>query len=488
MTSRLISRKMAGVTSRLSPRKMAAARTLSCKGSRMILLVFLCVFVAVKSDDQVPLLVWTSEGFALAPVNAPSAGHTVSENELGSYLTRALSTSPHNLLLFMQDKLSVDDFTMYGGVFGNKQDSIFHSLEAALRSSSSLWLPSVSSSAAASVSTLLQNHIQTSPLYMNPETLAQLRLNASVAALLVFRLPYSGGADMMSAKEVLSGNDEVIGQVMSIMKAQSVPYTAVFTALQPSRVMEETSLAVQSVGTRSLLQSRREESSASYPPVEFKEKGSACILMWAEKLAVSQYRSGKWERHDLTSKTFGEGVTPNLDGSFCNETHSRLVLNYEDVLSFRSFKLIFIMNQRHYKVSARRWFTMDLLQLEYDGKKALFNGSRNIYAPAEYSYRCASVSSSRYPQLFPHSEKDNANEWQISIDDLQIQGFNVAGKDFSYASDCAGFFTPGIWMGLVTSLLMMLVLTYGLHMIMQLHTMDRFDDPKGPAISVPQTE
>ncbi|XP_055015787.1 L-rhamnose-binding lectin CSL2-like [Boleophthalmus pectinirostris] len=70
----------------------------------------------------------------------------------------------------------------------------------------------------------------------------------------------------------------------------------------------------------------------------------------------------------------------------------------------------------------------------------------------------------------------------------QIQGFNVSRGQFSYASDCAGFFSPGIWMGLMTSLLMVLVLTYGLHMIMQLRTMDRFDDPKGPAISVPQTE
>lgn len=70
----------------------------------------------------------------------------------------------------------------------------------------------------------------------------------------------------------------------------------------------------------------------------------------------------------------------------------------------------------------------------------------------------------------------------------QIQGFNITGEDFSYASDCAGFFTPGIWMGLLTSLLMVFILTYGLHMIMQLRTMDRFDDPKGPAISVPQSE
>ncbi|XP_057183246.1 ATPase H+ transporting accessory protein 1a [Triplophysa rosa] len=468
---------------------MAAVGTLSYNGRKMFL-VFMCVFAAVNCDDKVPLVVWASDGFALSPANAPSSGHTVSVDELGSYLTRALSTSPHNLLLFLQDKLSVEDFTIYGGVFGNKQDSAFRNLEGALRSSSSsLWLPSVSSTAAASVCTLLQNQIETAPLYMNPDTLAQLRLNASVAALLVFRLPYSGGADvMMSAKEILIGNDEVIGQVISIMKTQSVPYTAVFTALQPSRVVEEVSLAVQSVGSRSLLQSRRGEPPAPYPPVEFKEKGSSCILLWAEKLVVSQYRSGKWERYDLASKTFGEGVTPNLDGSSCNDTHSRLVLNYEDVLSFRSFRLILVMNQRHYKVSARRWFAMELLQLEYDGKKASFNGSHDIYAPAEYSYRCASVSSSHSPQLFPHSAKDNANEWQISFHDLQIQGFNVAGKDFSYASDCAAFFTPGIWMGLVTSLLMMLVLTYGLHMIMQLRTMDRFDDPKGPAISVPQTE
>ncbi|KAL0159046.1 hypothetical protein M9458_047122, partial [Cirrhinus mrigala] len=70
------------------------------------------------------------------------------------------------------------------------------------------------------------------------------------------------------------------------------------------------------------------------------------------------------------------------------------------------------MNRRHYKVSARHWFTMDLVQLEYDGKNAKFNGSRYIYAPSEYS-------SSRYPQLSPHSDKDNANDWQISFDDFQ---------------------------------------------------------------------
>ncbi|XP_053096934.1 ATPase H+ transporting accessory protein 1a [Pangasianodon hypophthalmus] len=469
---------------------MAAVRMPAVRAAVVMLVaVLLGVFAVGKCTEQVPLLLWTSNGFSLPPRSDPAAGHTVSASELQSCLSSAFSSAPHNVLLFFQDKLSVDDFTKYAGVFGNKQGSAFPNLETTLQSSSSLLLPSVSSSASASLPTLLQDELNTAPLYMDPDTLAQLRLNASLPALLVFSLPYSSsGADMMSVKEVLSGNDEVIGQVLRIMGSQSVPYTAIYTALRPSRVIEESFPEVRSVGARSLLQYRREGSPAPYAPVEFKERGSTCILLWAKNLTVSEYRSGKWERHNLSPKTFGEGVSPKLEGSSCNATHSRLVLHYEHVLNYRSFKLVFVMRQRHYKVSARRWFTMDQVQLEYDGKTASFNASRGIYAPAEFSYRCHSVSSFRYPQLTPRSAKDNANDWRISFDDFQIQGFNVTGREFSYASDCAGFFTPGIWMGLLTSALMVLLLTYGLHMIMQLHTMDRFDDPKGPAISVPQTE
>ncbi|KAJ8410548.1 hypothetical protein AAFF_G00194520 [Aldrovandia affinis] len=428
---------------------------------------------------------WSNGGVPVMPVAPPTVGHIVSTSQLVSYLNTALNTAPHNILLFLQDKLSLDDFTMYGGVFGNKQDSAYPNLESALQSSpSSLVLPTVSWPGISAVPALLQEQLGTSPLYLEPGTLAQLRLNASVPALLVIRLPYSTGADMMSPKEVLSGNDEVMGQVLDMVKEQAVPYSAIYTALRPSRVIAEvSSLERQSVG-RSLLQATP---SSPYPPVEFKSEESSCILLWAENLTISFYK-GKWERHDLTPQTFGQSVTLSLMGSSCNSTHSRLVLNYENVLGFRSFQLIFVMNRRFYKVSAREWFTLDQVELEYDGQKATFNGSRNIYAPAEYSYRCESVTSFRYALLTPRTTNDNANQWKLSFDHFQIQGFSVTGRDFSYASDCAGFFTPGIWMGLLTSLLMLLILTYGLHMITQLRTMDRLDDPKGPAISVPQND
>ncbi|KAM6929799.1 ATPase H+ transporting accessory protein 1a [Lycodopsis pacificus] len=486
---------------------MATTGTLHLRSVSARLTVFLALLNALDSvncDEQVPLILWTSAGVSRPSPSPPAAGHIVGQQQLSSYLQTALSDGPRNVVLFLQDKMSIEDFTMYGGAFGNKQDTAFPNLEGALMSSSSpLVLPAVSWPASNAVIGQLQDQLETSPLYMDPETLSQLRLNASSPALLVFRLPYGTGADLMSAKEILSGNDEVIGQVLSTMKAQAVPYTAIYTALQPSREAASLSMEAGLGGGRSLLQAkggyrererererqrRIKEKAWIYAPVEFKEDQETCILFWAKGLSVSILRSGRWEDHDLTPSTFGEEVSHKLHGSSCDKTRSKLVLNYENVLGHRSFRLIFAMSQRLYKVSARRWFTLDTVELEYDGTKAKFNGSRKVYAPAEYSYRCESVTNFRWPQLVPRTFTDPANQWRVSFEDFQIQGFNVRGSDFSYASDCAGFFSPGIWMGLMTSLLMVLVLTYGLHMIMQLRTMDRFDDPKGPAISVPQTE
>ncbi|CAN9515245.1 unnamed protein product [Ophioblennius macclurei] len=469
----------------------------------LLLLLLLCTSCSVRSDQQVPLLLWSDGGPSVPPQAPPSAGHIVEQQQLSAYLDGALEAGPRNVVLFLQDKMSMEDFTLYGGAFGNKQDSVFPNLEGALTSSSPLVLPAVSWPASSAVIGQLQEQLDTSPLYMDPETLSQLRLNASSPALLVFRLPYGTGSDLMSAKEILSGNDEVIGQVLSIMRTQSVPYTAIYTALRPSREAASLSLEAGLGGGRSLLQARggyrerereRErqrkvkEKASTYDPVEFKEGEKSCILMWARSLSVSILRGGRWEDHDLTPSTFGEGVSPKLHGSSCEENRARLVLNYENVLGHRSFKLIFVMSRRFYSVSSRHWFQVDSVELDYDGTKATFNGSRSIYAPHEFSYRCESVTSFRWPLLVPRSTKDPANQWRVSFQDFQIQGFSLRGAEFSYASDCAGFFSPGIWMGLLTSLLMALVLTYGLHMIMQLRTMDRFDDPKGPAISVPQTE
>ncbi|XP_043080919.1 V-type proton ATPase subunit S1-like [Puntigrus tetrazona] len=441
------------------------------------LLLFLCSVYSCCA--QVPLLMWTSDGSEMPHLPQAAAGQIVSGGQLASYLKPALSTAPHNVLLFLQDKLSLEDFTMYGGVFGNKRDSAFLNVESALQTSSSpLVLPALDWSASHSVLELFQAELGVPAVQMDPSALKEIKLSTAQPSLLALRLPYIAGDQ---TKELLLKNDAIIGEVLDMFKSQDVPYTAVYTGLKPSRVIEESPvMAAQSVG-RSLLQALPE--SPVKPPVVVNTTGGPCILMWADTLLATY--SGK--QVDLAKDVFNSSSDITA-GSVCNGTVSRLVLNFQNVLNLQSLRLIFSMRKIFFPVSARDWSVMEQVELEYDGQRAIFNASGGIYSPAEYSFHCQSVSSAQSPLLVPRSATDNATLWTLSFNDFQIQGFGVSGEDFSYASDCAGFFTPAIWMGLLTSLLMVLILTYGLHMIMQLRTMDRFDDPKGPAISVPQSE
>lgn len=61
---------------------------------------------------------------------------------------------------------------------------------------------------------------------------------------------------------------------------------------------------------------------------------------------------------------------------------------------------------------------------------------------------------------------------------LQIQAFNVMSDKFASASDCATFLTPAILMGLVTSLILLLVLAYALHMVVHLKHIDTYEEHK----------
>lgn len=202
------------------------------------------------------------------------------------------------------------------------------------------------------------------------------------------------------------------------------------------------------------------------------------ILFWAQNFSVAY--GGRWE--DLTSLTFGVQDL-NLTGSFWNDSVAWLALTYDQLFgTMVTFK--FILANRFYQVSARHWFTLERLEIHSNGSIASFNASQ-VTGPSIYSFHCEYVNShNKNGDLLVPSTQPSL--WQLTFQDFQIQAFNVTGERFSYASDCAGFFSPGIWMGLLTSLFMLFIFTYGLHMILGLKTMDRFDDHKGPTIALTQ--
>ncbi|CAI5648519.1 unnamed protein product [Oreochromis niloticus] len=434
------------------------------------ILLFAPFFALGSATSQVPFLMWSSE--RLPPLASPAAGHIASYEQLSAYLTSAFSSGSHTVLLFLQDKLSKDDFTVFGGVFGNKEDSAFKNIEDAMQSSTSkVTLPALEWSGSFNMAALLQEKLGVSPVLVDADTLSHLSIKTSVSNLLLINLPYCSSLQK-SCKEVLHENDEIIGKVLSSMKAKNIPYTAIYTGFQPSRVISETPISDQPVG-RSLLQAVVPEVK---PPIMFNVSGGPCIMLWAQNLTVKLGPSSPWT--DLAQQT------PNLTHSLCNGSTSRLVLTYKS-----GFTLSFSMSKRFYSVSAREWFSLDAVELQYFNLSASYIASRDIYAPAEYSFHCQSVANFGDALLRTNTTDTNSSEWRLNFVDFQIQGFGLSDStNFSYASDCASFFTPAIWMGLVTVLLTLLILVYGLHMIMQINTMDRFDDPKGPSISVPQSE
>uniref|UniRef100_A0A667WXA8 ATPase H+ transporting accessory protein 1 like b n=1 Tax=Myripristis murdjan TaxID=586833 RepID=A0A667WXA8_9TELE len=137
------------------------------------------------------------------------------------------------------------------------------------------------------------------------------------------------------------------------------------------------------------------------------------------------------------------------------------------------------MSNTFYEAAGQNWFTLDSVHIHYNWtQEATFNASE-VYAPATSSYHCQHVSSlHKYDTLLvPSSHTDTSANWHITFTDFQIQAFNVQSDKFASASDCATFLTPAILMGLVTSLILLLVLAYALHMVVHLKVLDVLASP-----------
>lgn len=107
-------------------------------------------------------------------------------------------------------------------------------------------------------------------------------------------------------------------------------------------------------------------------------------------------------------------------------------------------------------------------------------------SPEEFSFACAA-------SVYFKFDKDNAELDGIYFQDLQIQlNFNNTGaaniEKFSDSNDCIGFTSPAIWAGLFITFLLLAIISTAITYIMDIRTMDRFDDPKGKTITINANE
>jgi V-type H+-transporting ATPase S1 subunit len=124
------------------------------------------------------------------------------------------------------------------------------------------------------------------------------------------------------------------------------------------------------------------------------------------------------------------------------------------------------------EVSGGTWYVKTFT---YNNKR--YFAASTVSAPQRRSYGCIELHLS-----------DARNH--IIFADIQIQPmFTPAeGETLTHFADrhndCVGFFSPAIWGALFVVIILVLIMSCGITMMLDIRTMDRFDDPKGKTIIV----
>ncbi|XP_075989254.1 vacuolar H[+] ATPase AC45 accessory subunit [Anticarsia gemmatalis] len=106
-------------------------------------------------------------------------------------------------------------------------------------------------------------------------------------------------------------------------------------------------------------------------------------------------------------------------------------------------------------------------------------GEEPVYALEGFAYRCA--------QYVSFTSVNESKTYTVTFEDLKVQPyFSVTNGTPAWGDsfNCVGFFTAPIWAGLFVVFILLSITFYGIMMMLDIRTMDRFDDPKGKTITI----
>lgn len=147
-----------------------------------------------------------------------------------------------------------------------------------------------------------------------------------------------------------------------------------------------------------------------------------------------------------------------------------LTIDFSDIEEIDSLMLDFF-----FPVKNMGYYTLKKVNYKTSSMSDSLETKLDIYFPYNFSYHCSQnvvfINDTVY----------------LNLTDMQVQ---IDSKDatFNDAYDCVGFTSIPIWTGIFVTSLLTLIMAWGLTMIMDIRTMDRFDDPKGKTITISAAE
>lgn len=351
----------------------------------------------------------------------------------------------------------------------------------------SLELPQVSQASKA-VDELKQKYKGKVHSIGSTEELSSLGVSSKSPFLLIVHLPPT--ASNIDLEAAFANNDKMIGAVCNHLSKRGVKYTALYTGKAASQGMVEEG-EVHSSGRHLLAEEEVQNNNGTF--INITVAGSSNIYLYMRNIAVCVKDKASPKGCALSFNLSPKDA--KTDKTIATNDSAEVILDFAGQKgnngSSDPYNIAINMNV----VDKKDEWIMTGMQLnvepvtpkggnETDIKKGnLTNLAVDFTVPILYSFHCTELN--LYLNTLGESE-DMANYTGtfVQITGFQFQPFMIQNDRFFNSVDCVGFFTAGIWMGLVPVLLLLTILLGGTMMLLNLSIMDRYDDPKGKTITV----
>ncbi|XP_049810064.1 V-type proton ATPase subunit S1-like [Schistocerca nitens] len=396
--------------------------------------VVLCISFVGTNSEYIPVLLWQPDEANGKVAGSPPSLAKVSVEQFSDYFSKKIGERKH-IVVFLEENLSMEDF---GGL---NLDDTFSSLKNITSSSHVNFLPSVQSPYKA---------LKTLGLKMKAVNVKDFDYTFPKAekSILVFKLGDARSEE--DRPDFLKRHDNIIGEVYNSLVNKYDDVLAVYTAHHSSWIEPYLKPNVRRV--RQLLETSSElETNGS-----FWNRNNT--LVYTKRPPVFRHGTDEINITDVISIT-----TSTIAGNV--------------MLSVRIKSLSSVSMRLTFSKSSGYW-SFDKIEVKNDTQNYTLLPSAPITAPLHFSYHCSSN------VIF--TSKDN--DASVTFYGLQVEPYVSSNDTFNDAYDCVPFFSAPIWSGIFITVLLAIVMIWALTMIMDIKTMDQFDNPKGKTITINATD
>lgn len=421
-------------------------------------LILLTVLLAAAVASP-PVFVWTSRDLH---IDTPFLGETLNNNDfqdrVADKIFKALPGT--NVALFVQPRLSFPDLLSYGsndGVLANLRRFVTSDFHA-------VTIDRVSDPVSA-FKGLVDDRVRLVEV-SSLENIDEKLDHSDPNFVNVFKIVLPD-VTPDNSEENMRSNDALIGDVMRKLQRVNHPFVGIYTG---EAADEEPS--VHSLHKRAVAAGADDLNNLWDSP---------CIKVYFKSLEVKVFKS-KNEEGTIPLKT-----KPTVT-STCDASPNNITAVYTEA---DGNKVTISLAVKSYGKPARGW-ELSSAKIQTQGKfptgdfkteDELLIKKVDAWASPGFSFHCSA------PKIFQAKEGDDKAHARLEVKEMQIQGLmkTKAGetKPFGSAFDCVGFFSMPIFIGLLTTLLLIFFTTFAVVAMASIQTPERFDDPKGERISVP---